>query len=222
MDRRGKGNCEERDRVSKMRLDRLDKYARTNIITLVRIYLRLISGCLCDLVNPPCPTCTELRVPLARVRIEDCRVTDVCSLVRQWVLAPRTLNYWLPFAELARDLLLQRCCGDVDWESARPTTEDEKMKISLQAERMMAMVRSPRDAPVFRDVVRFLDEQAVPAGSGFGPVLGQPQPVQPAQPVPAPAAPAPAGPAPADRVQLIEDQLHKLAEELKLLRGGGQ
>jgi len=217
MDRRGKGNCEERDQVSKVRLDRLDTYARTNVNTLARIYLRLISGCLCDLVNPPCPTCTELRVPLARVRIEDCRVTDVCSLLRQWVLAPRTLNYWLPFAEMARDLLLQRCCNDVDWEPAKPTTEDEKMKIGLQAERVMAMVRSPRDAPVFRDVVRFLDEQAVPASSAVGSVVGQPQPVQPV-----PAAPAPAGPVPADRIQLIEDQLHKLTDELKVLRGGGQ
>lgn len=219
MDRRGKGNCEERDLVSKVRLDRLDTNARTNINTLARTYLRLISGCLCDLVNPPCPTCTELRVPLARVRLEDCRVTDVCSLVRQWVLAPRTLNYWLPFAEAARDLLLQRCCVDVDWQPDKPTTQDEKVRISQQAERMIAMVRSPRDAPVFRDVVRFLGEQAVPVGAASGSVVGQPQPVQPAQPV---RAPAPAGTVPADRIQLIEDQLHKLTDELKLLRGGGQ
>lgn len=221
MDRRGKGSCDDRERVGKLRLDRLDKYARTNVNTLVRIYLRLISGCLCDLVNPPCPTCTELRVPLARVRIEDCRVTDVCSLVRQWVLAPRTLNYWLPFAELARDMLLERCCADTRWGSATPTTKDEMLTLNQQAHRVMALVRSPRDTPALRDVVRLLDEQAGPAGSVPGAGLGQPLPAQPAPPPPPPAAGGPAGPVPADRVQLIEDQLHKLTEELKLLRGGG-
>jgi hypothetical protein len=227
MDQRGKGSCEDRERVSRLRLDRLDKYARTNIITLVEIYLRLISGCLCDLVNPPCPTCTELRVPLARVRIEDCRVTDVCSLVRQWVLAPRTLNYWLPFAELARDMLLDRCCPDTRRVSAAPATKDEMLTLNQQAHRVMALVRSPRDTPVLRDVVRMLDEQVGPAGpigSVPGAGLGQPLPAQPAPPPP-PAAggPAgPAGPAAADRVQLIEEQLHKLTEELKLMRGGGQ
>ena len=110
-------------------------------------YLRLISGCLCDLVNPPCPTCTELRVPLARVRIEDCEVTDVCSLVRQWVLAPRTLDYWLPIVEVARDLLLaallRRRGLRSSGQAARPRTRAE---ILLEAGRSMPWRWSARRA----------------------------------------------------------------------------
>ena len=55
----------------------------------------------------------------------------------------------------------------------------------------MAMVRSPRDAPVFRDVLRLMDEQAVLAELGCGPVAAAPA----REPVRAPAAAAPALPA---------------------------
>jgi hypothetical protein len=209
LERTGRGNCAERDVIGGLPLNRLDTNSRDHARTLARSFLSIIASCLCDLVNPPCPSCTETRVPLARIRIEDCRVTDVCALSRQWVLAPRTLNYWVPAVDMIRTLLIQRCCTDYSagqpWEP-RPAQNDIEV-ISRQSQQALALLRSPADAPELRDLFAVLAE-----------------PVATMRPVPAPSGqPAPAGAAAAaapaeNRVTQLEAQVVALGEQLRQLR----
>jgi hypothetical protein len=204
-DRRGKGNCEEREVIARLP-NRLDSSAQAYTSQLASSYLSILVGCVCDLVNPPCPQCTETRVPLARIRIEDCRVTDVCGLVRQWVLTPRTLNYWLPIAELLREILLSRCCGERRRPQLGHPTRDEGQIITRSYQQALSLLRSPIDAPEFRELVEMLAEPVVSA------------PHTPAEPAPA-AVPPPPPAASDDRVKMLEDQVAALGEELKRLTG---
>jgi hypothetical protein len=204
-DRTGHGNCGERDEISRLPLNRFDSSSRATVERLAGSYLSILDRCLCDLVNPPCPQCTETRVPLAVIRIEDCRVTDVCGHIRQWVLAPRTIGYWLPIAELLRELLLDRCCREAKEAKPVSNTKREAQIIREKSLQAFSLVRSAADAPEFRPLFAALAEPVVQAGVTSPPAEAAPEPAPP--PVPA-----------EDRVKLLEAQVAALDVELKRLK----
>jgi hypothetical protein len=208
----GRGNCQERSEVERLPLQRLDARSSDAVRRLGQSYLTVVAGCLCDVVNPPCPTCTETRVPLALVRIEDCEVVDVCGLARQWVPAPRTLNYWVPIVDLLRRLLLSRCCRDrvtKDRGGWVPSAGREVGILQEQALQALALLRSPADAPEFQELLEVLNEpvgaaKAAPQGAPSGP------------PTPAP------DPGGADEVADLKQQLAVLQEQVAKLSAGGR
>ena len=72
-----------------------------------------INGCveaLCKIVNPPCPPCDDLCVLLATIEIKVCKVQLICTQVRNIILSPAALGYWLPL----HDLLAKLCCCPKD------------------------------------------------------------------------------------------------------------
>lgn len=119
---RGQTGSEDFRVVSAMRFDGLTDASERDVTRLGRAFVRLANGCTCSAFNPPCPTCTDDAVALAKVRVEDCKVVDVCALDRRWVLSPRALGYWFPVVETVRELLERFCCGRPDPQHP----EDEK------------------------------------------------------------------------------------------------
>jgi hypothetical protein len=91
----GRTRCQEYRDVSALRFASLHQGSTGDARTLGRAYVRSISDCICAAFHPPCPTCSDNAVLLARVRVEGCDVTDVCSLVRRWVQSPRATSYWV-------------------------------------------------------------------------------------------------------------------------------
>jgi hypothetical protein len=59
------------------------------------VLLRLFFDCLCDALNPPCQTCDDPGVLLAEICIRDCVVTDICNMVRHFVITWQSVRYWL-------------------------------------------------------------------------------------------------------------------------------
>jgi hypothetical protein len=110
LDRRGQKSCDEYRTISRLRFDRLTTSSRESSVLLARSYLETLLDCVCGAFNPPCPTCTDNAVSLAKVRVDGCDVTHVCALERQWVLTPRALGYWFPVVELGRTILELLCC----------------------------------------------------------------------------------------------------------------
>jgi hypothetical protein len=110
LDRRGLKSCDEYRTISRLRLDRLSTSSRESSLRLARSFLDTLLDCVCGAFNPPCPTCTDNAVALAKVRVDGCDVTHVCALERQWVLSPRALGYWFPVVELGRTILELLCC----------------------------------------------------------------------------------------------------------------
>jgi len=213
LERTGRGNCREREEVERLPLDRLDRNSRDHVWRLGQSFWSILVGCLCDNVNPPCPQCTETRVPLASVLIEGCEVVDVCALNRQWVLAPRTLNYWVPIVDELRRLLLSRCCAPE--RGYRPSAVREVETLREQGVQAMSMVRSPLDAPEFRALREVLVEPVVVAPAPAAAPPGTPPAASAAPPVPT------AGVAPeAERVETLEKQLEELREQVRKLSGG--
>ena len=209
LEQTGRGNCREREEVERLPLHRLDAYSGDTVWRLAQSFWSIVVGCLCDSVNPPCPLCTETRVPLATVRIEGCEVVDVCGLDRHWVPAPRTLNYWFPIVDELRRLLLGRCC--TRGLGYRPTTGQEIETLRGLAMQALSLVRSPLDAPEFQALRAVLTEPAAASAA--------------VAPTPAAAAAAPAAgaaPGPADpRGETLEKKVAELSEQLRKLTSGG-
>jgi hypothetical protein len=65
---------------------------------------------LCKIVNPPCPPCDDLCVPLATIEVRACKIERICCLVRKIILSPAALGYWLPLHEI----LCRLCCCPAD------------------------------------------------------------------------------------------------------------
>ena len=107
----GDTGSEDYRAVSAMSFRSLSGASISDVSRLAAVFLRLARGCACSAFNPPCPTCTDDAVALARVSVDGCEVVDVCTLVRHWVMAPRTLGYWFPVAEALRDRLERVCCA---------------------------------------------------------------------------------------------------------------
>jgi hypothetical protein len=77
--------------------------------------------CLCKNLNPPCLPCEDPRVILASFGWEDCKVVDLCILVRKFVLTPNNLRYWIPGIGAVGDFYEKLCCGSKDCDSEKQT-----------------------------------------------------------------------------------------------------
>jgi hypothetical protein len=206
----GRGNCRERRELERLSFQRLDANAGMKILKLGDAFSSILVGCVCDNFNPPCPQCTDTRVPLAWVQIEGCDVVDVCDLTREWVLAPRTVNYWLPIADDLRRRLLVRCCGCREDKPAMKSGVDSLREQGAQA--LLLLARSPLEDPEFAELHDVLDQ--VQSASTFEPAPAQPPVAETAS---AATATPPAG---APNLEALSKQLEELQEEVRKLRSG--
>ena len=147
----GRRGCRDYTRLAGLRFDQSTPTRRGRRPAGPDLPGLIMAGCLCDAANPPCPTCTELRVPLARVRTSRAATSSTsASLERQWVLSPRALNYWFPVVEAVRELLRERCCADRPGVR-RAQADGSRSASSTAAARAVAvgdgLVRSPEDTP---------------------------------------------------------------------------
>ncbi|MGO4362952.1 hypothetical protein [Terrabacter sp. RAF57] len=157
----GRAGCREYRDVSGLKLDRLDERSPAEARVLGRVFLSLFARCPCSAANPPCPTCTDVLVPIARVRVEGCDVVSVCDLERHWVHSPRALAYWFPVVEVVREVLESRCCPEERYEK-KVIRERE---IDVLRDRAMAsakLVRPPEESEELAAIMKALgDEFAV-------------------------------------------------------------
>jgi hypothetical protein len=208
----GRGNCRERREVERMAIYQFDANSIDSVRDLARSYWTVVARCLCDLANPPCPQCTETRVPLATVEIEGCEVTDVCDLTRHWVPTPRNLSYWVPIVDVLGRLLEERCCT----RDYRKTTDRELEFLQRLWSQALSLVRSPLDNAQYSALHDALQTQ--------GQQWYRPAPASAASAATAAAAAAPpAGPAEASeeqRVDALEKQVAELRAQLTKLGGG--
>jgi hypothetical protein len=107
--------------VSALRFNTLADASEQDVVQLAHAYLGTVDACSCAAWNPPCPTCTDDAVALAKVRVDGCDVVEVCALDRRWVLSPRAASSWVPVVENMRKQLEQSCCG----ERVTPGTSDD-------------------------------------------------------------------------------------------------
>jgi hypothetical protein len=150
------------------------------------------------------------------VQIEGCEVVDVCDLTRQWVLAPRTLNYWLPIAEELGRLLLARCC---DRREYRPRAKSELDSLRDHAVQALLLARSPLEDPQFVRLREVLDQ--VQSASPFQPAPAPPPVAAPASAAPATTIGTPTPPTGAPSLDTLSKQVEELQEEIRKLRSGG-
>jgi hypothetical protein len=236
LEQAGRGNCRERDMVERLSVYQFDANSIDTVRRLAQAYWSVVAGCLCDLANPPCPLCTETRVPLAAVRIENCEVVDVCSLTRQWVLTPRNLNYWVPIVDVLRRLLMERCCS----RYYRPTKDRELDLLERLWSQALSFVRSPLDSAEYSVLHDALGKPAE-AGASLTPHTAEPAPAPLPGTAPPPggtaaslwsaaeagAAPAPRYPGPyapewgADRIEALEKQVAELQAQVAKGAAGG-
>lgn len=194
---RGQSGCAAYRDVSGLRLDRLDATSIGTARTLANRYLEVLD-CVCDAVNPPCPTCTDRQVLLARIQVSGCDVVDVCSVVRRWVLGPRTLGYWFPIEELLHGLLAERCCSDC--EKQQPPKSDTGADYLTQfAHEAVRLVRPPADDPALRPLMAALNGASAPAAAATA------------------TAPAPPISTDADKVRQLEQQVAALTARIDRL-----
>lgn len=161
----GRSGCAEYRTVAGLKLDILDADSYRQVSILGRSWVSVLVRRVCAGANPPCPSCTDLRVPLARVRVEECEVVDVCALERHWVLTPRNLAYWFPVVEALREMLERRCCADTRSMAQAKTRMIDVREIDLlRAEAVSAarLVRPAEEIPVLRTLMEALGDEFVP------------------------------------------------------------
>ena len=107
----GQTGSQEFRQVSALQFNRFNDRSSNELLTLARAFMRLADACTCAAFNPPCATCTDECVALAKIKVDGCDVVDVCELDRHWVLSPRALGYWIPVVDELRQLLERMCCG---------------------------------------------------------------------------------------------------------------
>ena len=78
--------------------------------TLTRAAQEVFRGCICNALNPPCPSCDDTGVLLACFTVENCKVTEICSAVRKFVLTPVNLRYWVPEIDHIGKQIAEWCC----------------------------------------------------------------------------------------------------------------
>jgi hypothetical protein len=120
---RGEVGTEPYRAVREARLDSLATASASDVLNVTKGYARSVDACTCAAMNPPCPTCSDDAVALARVRIDGCDVVEVCALERRWVLSPRALAYWFPIVEALREQLELACC-EQEGDSSFPAVAD--------------------------------------------------------------------------------------------------
>jgi len=87
-------------------------------LSAAQVLLRLYFECLCDALNPPCQTCDDPGVLLAEICIRDCVVTDICNMVRRFVITWQSVRYWTdikdsPFNINALGRAMERICCEL-------------------------------------------------------------------------------------------------------------
>lgn len=166
----GRSGCREYREISALKFQTLDQRSPYEVRVLGRTFLSVLVNCVCGAANPRCPTCTDARVPLARVRVEGCDVVSICDLERRWVHSPRALGYWFPIVEALRQLLEGRCCPDdcegrhVDRLGEAKAAQVRVREADLlkgQAFSALRMVQPPEDVPVLRQVFEALGDQFI-------------------------------------------------------------
>lgn len=207
LDGRGQKSCDEYRTISRLRFDRLTTSSRESSLMLARSYLDTLLDCVCGAFNPPCPTCTDNAVSLAKVRVDGCDVTHVCALERQWVLTPRALGYWFPVVELGRTILELLCCP----QRRKPGVDRDpsvilKQQLDGAAQTAVRAAGTMRGAVGDRPELRPLLE-----------AIGRPVPVPPTLSV---AAGRPAAEPSAVELQRRVEQLEKRLSELAGAQGG--
>jgi hypothetical protein len=105
--------------------------------TTSQVYMRLVLGCLCDAVNPPCLRCDDQAVLLAEICVQNCVVIDVCQLVRRFVITWQSLRYWTDIPNFSLNIdaigeaIQQFCCGTrAQLGSGCPTTVATKQALA--------------------------------------------------------------------------------------------
>jgi hypothetical protein len=208
----GRSGCAEYRRVAALKLDVLDERSYAEASYLARSYISILTHCLCKNANPPCGTCTDPRVPIARVRVDRCEVVEVCMLERHWVDTPRNLAYWFPVVEALRALLERRCCPDDGCDDQpeakrRIVREREVNLLRDQASQGLLLVRPLEEIPMLRTLMEALGDQFVDAPrQGFGATMMSESAVG--------AAPA------EDRIALLEAQIAQLRAQVDTLTPG--
>jgi hypothetical protein len=213
---RGQTTCDEYRTVSSLRFDSLTKDSQRDVSRVGEAYLRSIVACVCSAFNPPCPTCTDDAVALAKVTVDGCEVTHVCALERRWVLSPRALGYWFPVVETFRQGLEQMCCEPTRF-TATVGPFDPLRYMSSAYDDAEATFRQALSA----------DAPGKPVVQALRLELGMEVAAQP-EPVPDPAAgtaagagggtdPAAASEAAAARIGALESQLAELVARLDKL-----
>jgi len=202
---RGRSGCAAYRVVAGLGLDRLDATSIDAARMLADRYIEVLD-CLCDAVNPPCPTCTDPRVLLARIQVEGCDVVDVCDVVRRWVVGPRTLTYWLPIEQLLHGLLVDRCCSSCERKRQIPESDASTHYLAQFAQEAVRLVRPPADDPALQPLMSALSATAPPATAT-------------ADPAAAASAGTTTRPAPVDtdRVRQLEQQIAVLTRRIDQL-----
>jgi hypothetical protein len=161
LDRRGQKTCDEYRRIARLRFEGLTSTSKRDSLILARSYLETFLDCVCGVFNPPCPTCTDDAVALARVTVDGCDVTHVCALERQWVLSPRALGYWFPVVEIIRRGIERLCCPqrldpEVDRDPA-VIVHQQRQELSQLGERTAGTLRgSIGDRPELRPLLEVI------------------------------------------------------------------
>jgi hypothetical protein len=150
--------------VSGLRFDRLTASSKDDAVALAQAFLRSIAACTCSAFNPPCPTCSDDAVALAKVRVDGCDVIDVCALERSWVLSPRALGYWVPVVDMFRQCLEQACC-EPPGSNRQPVDPIHCMGTSLEEAWKTfdgAFAGASGTSPAFRELLQAMGRPVVP------------------------------------------------------------
>jgi hypothetical protein len=121
----GQTGSQEYRALSSMQFRALNERSAKDAIQVAHTYLRAAAACTCAAYNPPCATCTDGCVELAKVTVDGCDVVDVCEVHRHWVLSPRAVGYWFPYVEDHMEELERRCCG---WDRKQDQAEGDDVR----------------------------------------------------------------------------------------------
>jgi hypothetical protein len=92
---------------------------------LCRAVQEALKDCFCNALNPLCPSCDDTAVLLACLTVEDCEVTEICNLERDFVITGPAIRYWIPELSRIGEALEKWCCPsrEEECEEEEETTE---------------------------------------------------------------------------------------------------
>jgi hypothetical protein len=70
----------------------------------------VLRSCICNALNPPCASCDDTGVLLACLTVDNCKVTEICNAVREFVLTPVNMRYWFPEIDHIGKEIAEWCC----------------------------------------------------------------------------------------------------------------
>jgi hypothetical protein len=91
---------------------------------LCRSVRQILRDCFCNALNPPCPSCDDPAVLLACLVVEDCEVTEICNLERDFVITGPAIRYWVPELTRRGEVLERWCCPSHREECAEPEDDE--------------------------------------------------------------------------------------------------